>query len=39
MFVLEKGMNRKRHLSQDEASLRQLLCILGFPMHQQYSKV
>ena len=39
MFTSKKGINGKQHLSQDEAFLRQLLCILGSPMHQQLSKV
>jgi len=31
---IKKGDEWKQCLSQDEASLRQLLCILGSPMHQ-----
>ena len=33
MFASKKGINRKQRLSQDKASLRQLLCILGSLMH------
>jgi len=39
MFASEKGIDGKQHLLQDKASLRQMLCILGSPMHQQHSKV
>ena len=39
MSASKKGMNGKQRLSQDEASLRQMLCILGSLMYQQLSKV
>ena len=38
MFISKKGMNGRQHLLQDKAFLRQLSCILVFPMHQWPSK-